>query len=67
MIPCLRFEIHFCLTERVTDFGRREWEKCNHVNRAWDPHKELKSRSHLQHLHHSVQHSVHPLVFLSLS
>ena len=28
MIPCLRFEIHFCLTERVTDFGRREWEKC---------------------------------------
>ena len=53
MIPCLSFEIHSCLTERVTDFGRREWEKCNHVNRAWDPHTALKSRSHLQHLHHT--------------
>lgn len=27
MIPGLSFEIHFCLTERVTDFGQRGWER----------------------------------------
>lgn len=26
MISGLNFEIHFCLTERVTDCGRRGWE-----------------------------------------
>ena len=26
MIPGLSFEIHFCLTERVTGCGRRGWE-----------------------------------------